>query len=576
MKSFFNKLLYINLSDETFEYKDISDEILKKTLGGKGLGTYLLHKENLKGVDPLSEDNVFIISTGPVTGTKMWSQSRFGVYTKSPATSGFGESYCGGSLAPRIKGCGIDAIVIKGKSSSLKYLHVDENGVKFHSADKIKGFETDKAESFILENAPENSRAMVIGPAGENLVKLACIKSDRWRSLGRGGLGTVLGSKNIKGISFSGQKRCEVADENLLKQVIKKVSQIAKDSPVTPLYQTKGTPMQVMVTNSQNCFPTRYWKKGHFSKHEQISAEYMQKELDVRKCGCPTCFLQCTKLSKLKKGRHSGLEIEGPEYETIYAIGGLNEIDSLEEICHLNDVFDRLGLDTMSAGNISAFAVEAFNAGKSDYEIKYNDPDAVSKLYHMVAHREGVGDILANGIKEASQSLGLEDIAIHVKGLEPAGFDPRVLKGMGLSYATSARGACHLRGTFYKAELSGQIEKNQIEGKAKLHIDYEDRAAIFDSLVLCRFFRDFILWDELLSLVEATTGMKLTKDELADIANDITNSTREYNLREGIDSSFDTLPKRFLHEPTEEGAAITEDELKTMISEYNSIRKREV
>ncbi len=174
----------------------------------------------------------------------------------------------------------------------------------------------------------------------------------------------------------------------------------------------------------------------------------------------------------------------------------------------------------------------------------------------------------------ASIELGLEDIAIHVKGLEPGGFDPRVLKGMGLSYATSSRGACHLRGTFYKAELSGQMDKNQIEGKAKLHIDYEDRAAIFDSLVMCRFFRDFVLWDELLQIIHATTGMILNKVQLEEIANDITNMTREYNKREGLDESTDTLPKRFLTEATEEGATLTEKDLNTMLNEYNKIRVR--
>lgn len=573
MRGFFNKLLIIDLTTETFNYEEIPDSILRKCLGGKGLGTFLLHEKNPPGVHALSPENIFILVTGPVTGTKMWSQSRFGAYSKSPATGGFGESYCGGTLAPKIKGCGIDAVVITGKSKSLQYLAIDENGVTFHDAAPIKGYETHEAEQFILKDAPNTAGALVIGPAGENLVAFACIKSDRWRSLGRGGMGAVLGSKNIKGITFNGAITCEIADDNLLKKVIKVIAEKGRSSPITELYRQFGTPIQVKATNAQECFPTRYWQSGYFPEWEKISAEYMHDHLNVKATGCPTCFLKCTKYAMVKEGRHAGLAIEGPEYETIYALGGLNEINSIEEIIWLNGLCDRFGIDTMSAGNISAFATEAFRAGKIDFAIDYNQPDRVAELLRLIAYREDVGNIFAQGILTASKELNMEDFAIHVKGLEPAGFEPRVLKGMGLSYATSARGACHLRGTFYKAELSGQIEKDQIQGKAELHIDFEDRAALFDCLILCRFFRDYIFWDDLLMLLEATTGIKLTKAELVEVANTITNRTRDYNNREGLDSSFDTLPERFF-QANQEGAKITREELGLMLEEYNALRKR--
>jgi hypothetical protein len=214
-----------------------------------------------------------------------------------------------------------------------------------------------------------------------------------------------------------------------------------------------------------------------------------------------------------------GLEIEGPEFETIYALGGLNEVDSLEEIAYLNYLCDLWGLDTMSAGNISAFAIEASRRGKLDFRIDYNQPDRIADLFRLIAQNEGPGSLLGKGIKAAAAELDLEELAIHVKGLEPGGFDPRVLKGMGLAYATAARGACHLRGTFYKAELSGQIDKDQIAGKAELMIDYEDRAALFDSLILCRFFRDFISWQELSLIIEAATGLSYDKTDLENLAN---------------------------------------------------------
>ena len=573
MKGFFNRILRVDLTERRFGYEDIGDEVLSGTLGGKGLGGYLLMKENPVGVGPFSPENGFFIAVGPITGTKMWSQSRFGVFSKSPATGGYGESYCGGALAPKIKGCGVDAIILEGKCEGLSYLVIDGNGVSFRDASALGGKDTVESEEYILKRAPDGAGAMTIGPAGENRVVFACIKVDKWRSLGRGGMGAILGAKNVKGIAFAGTKKCEIADEGLLKKVIKDVAKKGRESPVTKKYQQLGTPMQVAVTNAQNCFPTRYWQSGHFEKWESISADYMQQNFEVKPKSCPNCFLNCTKSSRIKHGRHKGLELDGPEFETIYAIGGLNAIEGLEGVAWLNVVCDKLGIDTMSAGNISSFAIEACKRGKIDFAIDYNQPGRVAELYGLIAGNEGVGALLGKGIKYAAAELGLEDIAIHVKGLEPAGFDPRVLKGMGLTYAVAARGACHLRGTFYKAELSGEVDKNQIEGKAKLMIDYEDRAAIFDSLILCRFYRDFILWDGLAEIIEATTGMALSKEKLEILANDITQRTREYNRREGLGNSTDTLPRRFLTEATKEGATLTREQLETMVREYNLIRE---
>lgn len=572
MKGFFNRILYINLSKKTYTYQPVSDEILKNTLGGKGLGTYLLQTENPKKVKPLSPENRLIITTGPATGTKLWSQSRFGVFSKSPATGGYAESYCGGSLAPKIKGCGIDAVVIHGKCDALSFLMIDEYGVTFKNAFPIRGMDSYQSEEYILSHSGKGAGAMVIGPGGESLVNFACIKSDRWRSAGRCGLGAVMGAKNLKGISFYGVKKTEIFDEDLLKQTIKNIANKAKDLPATKMYRKYGTAMGVKLLNSVNGFPTRYWQSGYFDKWENISADYLVENFDVKPAGCPTCFVKCTNHSTVKQGRHKGLVIEGPEYETLYSFGGLNEIDSLEEIAYLNDLCDRLGLDTMSAGNITAFAIEAKKRNKIDFDIDYNQPDNIAKLIKLIAMRKEIGDIFADGIVSASQKLGLEDIAVHVKGLEPAGYEPRVLPGMGLSYATSARGACHLRGTFYKAELSGKIDRKQIEGKARMQIDYEDRSALFDCLILCRFYRDIILWDELRDIFKALTGLDYSKEELEIIANEITQQTRKYNQQEGLGAETDTLPKWITRHKTQQGDQLTEEQLNIMLKEYNEIR----
>ena len=571
MKGYFNRLLRVRLTEKTYTYSEISDATLETALGGKGLGTHLLFQENPPNVDPLSPENRLIIATGPATGTKMWSQSRYGVFSKSPATSGYGESYCGGTLAPKIKGCGVDAVILEGRADSLTYLVIDETGVQFMNAERMKGKDSFETQEYLLDLSPDRASTMVIGPAGENLVRFACIKSDRWRSAGRGGMGAVLGSKNVKGISFSGGRKAEIADEGLLNSIVRELAERTRDDPVTQVYRTYGTPIQVKVTNQAKCFPTHYWYSGTIDTWQNLSADYMQENFEVKACGCPSCFLRCTKHSKLLYGRHQGLELEGPEFETIYAIGGLNDLDSLEEVAFLNDLCDRLGIDTMSAGNVSAFAIEAYKRGKIDFEIDYNQPDRMAELFRLIAGDEGVGSLLSGGVKPAAEELGLEDIAIHVKGLEPAGFDPRILKGMGLSYATAARGACHLRGTFYKAELSGQVDSNTVDGKAELHIDYEDRAALFDCLVLCRFYRDFIGWDDLVQIYEALTGVRRDQSHLQYLANHITQQTRAYNQREGVPA--DGLPKRFLLEETREGHSLIEDELKTMLDDYNRIRE---
>ncbi len=574
MNGFFNRLLRIDLSRRQYRYEELEDDLLSRTLGGKGLGIHLLARENPPGVDPFSEKSRFIITAGPAAGTRMWSQSRFAVFAKSPATGGYGESYCGGSLAPRLKGCGVDVVILEGRCSDLTWLSIDEQGAGFHEAGELRGADTFTTEEALLRSLPSGTRAMTIGPAGENRVAFACIKSDRWRSLGRGGLGAVLGAKNVKGITFSGAKKAVVADEQLLNGLIRTISQKGKGSPITETYQKLGTPSQVRVTNGAQCFPTRYWQSGSFEQWERLSADYLNEHFEVKSHGCPNCFLQCTKKTRVLEGRHRGLELEGPEYETIYALGGLNCIDSLEEVAWLNDLCDRLGMDTMSAGNMTAFAIEACRQRRLDFPIDYNQPDRAAELLRLIARRKGPASVLADGIRAAARALNLEGLAVHVKGLEPAGFDPRVLKGMGLAYATAARGACHLRGTFYKAELSGQIEKDRISGKARLFIDYEDRAALFDSLILCRFYRDFIGWDELPTLIRALTGLALDRAALEVLANRITQATRAYNHQEGIDESMDMLPERLLDETTAEGASIRRQDLETMIRDYNAIRRQ--
>jgi len=328
----------------------------------------------------------------------------------------------------------------------------------------------------------------------------------------------------------------------------------------------------VAMLNNAGGFPTRYWSRGTMDGWEKIGADAMKEKLKPVSRACKTCFLGCGKLVEVQQGRHRGLKLEGPEYETLYSFGGLCLIDDIEEIVHLNDLCDRLGLDTITAGNLCAFAIEASKRGAIDETLEYGDPDAVADLLGKISRREGIGHVLAEGIRAAATRWGLEDLAIHVKGMEPAGYDPRALKGMGLAYAVSDRGACHLRTTFYKAELAGLIDPDTTDGKAEMLIDFEDRCTLFDCMILCRFYRDFYMSDQLSDALRLTTGLSTGQEDLKRIAAAVTDSTRFFNIREGLTMADDALPERFFKEPLPGGQTITWDQVKTMISDYYRIR----
>jgi len=328
----------------------------------------------------------------------------------------------------------------------------------------------------------------------------------------------------------------------------------------------------VKIMNQAHAFPTKYWSEGTFNDWEKISADALHERCRVKPHACPKCFMACGRMTTVQQGRHAGLKLEGPEYETIYAFGGLCLIDSIEEIAYLNDICDRLGMDTITAGNLCAFTIEAAKRGRIDEKINYGDVDAIAELLNKIAHRESVGDILARGIRFAAKEWNMEDVAVHVKGLEPAGYDPRVLKGMGLAYATSDRGACHLRATFYKPELSGMIDPDIIEGKAKLFIDFEDRLTIFDTLILCRFYRDLYSWEGLTEIISLVTGLKLDQKTLQKKAATISTLVRRFNLREGLKPESDRLPKGLFTALRDSGRAITEEELAFMLKDYYNLR----
>ncbi|MDO8302754.1 MAG: aldehyde ferredoxin oxidoreductase N-terminal domain-containing protein, partial [Sedimentisphaerales bacterium] len=285
MYGYYNKLLKINLTAKNFSEEDILDDVLEKHLGGKGLGAYLMLKEIQPGIDPLSEKNKLIFTVGPVTGSQLWGSSRYGVFAKSPLTGIFGESYSGGKVAPCIKACGYDAIIIEGKSDRPTYLEITQGKVMFHDASHLWGKDTYQSEDALLaEVGVPNAQAVVIGPAGENLVRFAVIENDYWRSAGRCGMGAVCGSKKLKGIVFHGNAKCEFADTDLLKKLIRDLSKKSRENLRLPakIWRERGTVQTVEAANNKGCFPTRYWSEGRHEHWENLNAEYMLENFEVK------------------------------------------------------------------------------------------------------------------------------------------------------------------------------------------------------------------------------------------------------------------------------------------------------
>jgi aldehyde:ferredoxin oxidoreductase len=577
VRGFFNSYLLIDVRSRRWERVTLDDSDLEETLGGKGLGIRLLRRHMQGRADPLSSGNPIVLAPGPAADGMIPGSSRWVAVTRSPQTGFLSHSYSGGRISTPMSRTGNDAFVITGASDTPVRLEITPRGVEFHDAQDLWGRSTYETERILVDRikARTGSRAgaMVIGPAAENGVRFGTISNDKWRQAGRTGAGSVMGAKKIKGIAFAGDKRRPHADGKGIRSFWKEMIEFCKGNPAVARYRKEGTPMMVEILNSAGAFPNKYWHSGLMDGWESISADSLLTGLKVRPKACEQCFIACGKLSEVLEGPRKGLVVEGPEYETIYAFGGLCLIKSLEEILFLNDLCDRLGMDTISAGNLVAFAMEASDTGKFPEDVRYGDALAAERLIRGIAAREGAGALLADGIVKAAETLGMEDEAIHVKGMEPAGYDPRVLQGMGLAYGISDRGACHLRGTFYKAELAGMIEKDAVEGKAELFIDFEDRAVLFDSLVLCRFFRDIYTWDRLSRIIAMTTGMELDKEGLTALAARISDQARLFNIEMGLTKADDVLPERFFSEPlTPSGSVLTKEDYETMRADYYRVR----
>ncbi len=586
MYSYSGRILHVDLSARRSEVQTVEPEFLKAYLGGVGLAMRLLYDNTPRNTDPLGPENVLAFTASAFGGTIVPVGTKHGVAFKSPLTGFEGDCLASSYFSHTLKRAGYDAIVVKGKAERATYLLVDDDVVQFRDATHLLGkgaYETE--EAIRAELGDEAVRVASIGPAGENLVRFACIGNDRGRQAGRTGPGAVMGSTNLKAIALRGTKPVRVADLANLTKAAKELIK-ASQGTATEKYRILGTVANVLVLNRIGALPTRNFQQTTFERAEDVSGEYMYSHHRERPVACSGCSIACEQIVSVKEGAYAGARTS-VDYESLYALGpncGVSEFPAIIKAIELADTY---GMDTMSTGVSIAWAMECYERGllseneTDGLQLNFGNGAAMVALVPKIARREGLGALLAEGMKRASQQLGRgsDQFAMQIKGLEMCGYDPRGLKTFALGLSVGTRGGCHNRSGAYEPDMKGHVDRFQADpGRGNLARDQEDYAAIFDSLVLCKFirgcFKDF--YAEAANLYTLTTGLPMTPQELNLTGERVWNLKKAYNIREGWKKADDWLPPRFLNDPIPDGPGkgvyLSEDELRMMIDSYYEAR----
>ncbi|GAB4338399.1 MAG: aldehyde ferredoxin oxidoreductase family protein [Candidatus Abyssubacteria bacterium] len=580
------KLLWIDLSRETSAKIDLPEEILRKYIGGRGLGAKLYWDLLPPHADPLGPENIFMVLTGPLSGTMVPGAGKHLIVTKSPATGAWLDAYSSGRVAPEMKFSGYDGIIITGKAARPTYLLIEDDRVEFRDASHLWGKGAFATETYVRETFHHDCGSLAIGPAGENLVHFACVGSDYFRQAGRGGAGAVMGAKNLKLLAIKGSGGISCANMQGVHELVLKHYQTYQDSSAGQAHRRYGTPLTLTVTHSAGMLPTRNFQKGQFDRGIGTIDKDAVEEATIATRACYACFDSCGKLTRVKDGAFKGLTVEGPEYETLALLGSNLEIDYLPAIMKGNYLCDDLGMDTISAGGVIGFVMECFERGiltKEDtggLELGFGNYEAALKLLELIAHRKGFGDFCARGVREMAKELGkgTEDFAMHSKGLELPAYDPRAAWGAAITYSLTPRGGCHRRAWPPLKEVLGGIEPFTTEQKAEIVRDMMHETCVMHCLLVCDVPPKTIPagipgFCEYLNLV---TGLNFTVEDLIARAEIIETLIRRINIRQGITSTEDFLPKRILEEALAngpaEGKVIGTDNFLKMRAEYYALR----
>ncbi len=568
--SWFGRYLFIDLTHKRVDVYEVPKSIVEKYIGGNGIGAYLLYILTKKGIDPLSEENVLIVNTGPANGTLVPMSSKFGVYSKSPQTMGFTKGFCGGEFGHECKFAGWDGIIITGSCDRWTHIHIENQRVYFFDAEYMRGFHTSQAQQELKRRYGEDIKVLVIGPAGENLVKYACIISDL-RAVGTGGMGAVMGSKRIKAITVRGTKLIEPKNPKRLIDFVKEFEKAVYSHPGVKNLIKYGTSAGVMHLQHLGILPSYNWQKEVFPYAEQVSGERLRERV-IKDVSCPGCIVPCGKYSVAQN-----TFTVGPEYEGIYAMGTIIGNGSLEHLIELDRLTDELGLGQIQTGGVVAWVMECYEKGllkREDLdglELSFGNTGAVRELLRKIAFREGIGDLLAEGSEKASQRLGVGgEFVMTVKGMEIAGHSPRAVKTQALGYAVANRGPVH-------CDIRPGLEENNItplgkwEGKGKVGKDLAVWTSIVNSIIYCLSAERVVgltLNEKVLDMVNTLMDWDMSMEELYAVGERVYTLERLFNVREGFSRKDDTLPRRILEEPSEKGYRTSLQELDAMINEF--------
>jgi aldehyde:ferredoxin oxidoreductase len=590
VKGYGGSILVVDVTLGEARPEPLTDEMASTWLGGAALGAYLVHEHVPVGADPLGPDNALVFTPGLVNGAPFITPGKCTFSAKSPLTGTLGDATMGGRIGAATKHAGFDAIVVKGRSVKPVTVVVDDDEVTFRPSSDVWGMDTRATSEALRDEMGQAFAVATIGVAGENMVKYACIDCDD-RQSGRSGMGAVMGSKLVKAIAVRGSKRLSVAGEEELPALMEdNHRRLGEDRSWDDMRRNGTGGFTNFVNEERGIFPTRNWQLSQYKDRERIVPQHWAPKYGVRSKACHGCMKPCGKLLRVEDGPYEGTMVDGVEYETIYSLGGEITNPDPELLAHLNELCDVMGMDTLSAGVVLGWTMEAAEKGiltsfdLGGLDVGFHNPACAPELLRRIAHREGIGDLLAEGVARASAIVGQgsEDFAIHVKGQEPPAYDVRGMKTLALGFAVSPRGADHLKSGAYLVDLNGKfgpfkgVDRFSAEGRGEMVMYLEDLMAVYDILGVCKFSRRLYEVSDMVDTVRIMTGRELADEEVLRFGERLTNLRRLFNHREGKGRKDDTLPHRVTQEPIVEGPSqghrVSPEELQAMLDDYYSVR----
>ncbi len=576
------KLLRVDLTTETVTSEPLDEAVARAYIGGRGIGAYLAYREMAPNVDPFSPESPIFFISGPLQGTLTPFTPKFVMINKSPLSGSLSRSVCGGGgFGPELKYAGYDAVIITGKARRPVYLWIDDEKVQIRDAEAYWGKTSGETQAGIKKELNDGRVSVIpIGPAGERLVRFAGIIVSS-RAAARGGTGAVMGSKNLKAVAVRGTKSVYAADGNTYRRLIEETYAAIRSNPDVPARREIGTPGTAAVTCREGILPVMNFSRSTFAGIEGLMPEIVRDTLYIHHESCFGCPIPCGKMGLIQDGPYKGTVVPGPEYETIGLLGSNCGIGDIRAVAQANYLCNEYGLDTISTGSVIAFAIECYQRGlitKNDtdgLELRFGDAGVVMALIEKIAWRDGFGNLLAEGTKRASETIGQDSdrFAMHSKGQDFAAYEPRALVGMGLMYATATPGANHSFGPTLAAERLGLKDMVTHRGKGRMTRIEQNRYCLQDSMIFCSFSRYGMDDSQRLRFTNAVTGWSISDGEAVTIADRIYTLERLFNVREGFTREDDNLPWRSLYEPMPDGPAQGNTvPLERMLTEYYAER----